>query len=59
MLLLKTKDDGVGFNYSEKTQIARGLGLLSVQSRAELLGGELLVTSEPGSGTIFEIEIPL
>lgn len=59
MLLLKTTDDGVGFNYSEKKQVAAGLGLLSVQSRAELLGGELLVTSEPGSGTIFEIEIPL
>ena len=59
ILMIKTTDDGVGFNYSEKTQIASGLGLLSVQSRAELLGGELLVTSEPGSGTIFEIEMPL
>jgi two-component system, NarL family, sensor kinase len=59
MLLLKTKDDGIGFNYSEKTQIARGLGLLSIQSRVELLGGQLLVTSQPGAGTIFEIEMPL
>jgi two-component system, NarL family, sensor kinase len=58
-LLVKTKDDGIGFNYSEKTQIASGLGLLSVQSRAELLGGQLLVTSQPGSGTEFEIEMPL
>ena len=59
MLLLKTKDDGVGFNYSEKKQIARGLGLLSIHSRVELLGGQLLVNSQPGSGTIFEIEMPL
>ena len=59
ILLLKTKDDGIGFNYSEKTQIARGLGLLSIHSRVELLGGQLLVTSQPGSGTIFEIEMPL
>ena len=58
-LLLKTKDDGIGFNYSEKTQIASGLGLLSIHSRVELLGGQLLVTSQPGSGTIFEIEMPL
>ena len=59
MLLLKTKDDGIGFNYSEKTQIASGLGLLSIHSRVELLGGQLLVTSQPGSGTEFEIEMPL
>jgi signal transduction histidine kinase len=58
-LLVKTKDDGIGFNYSEKTQIARGLGLLSIHSRVELLGGQLLVTSQPGSGTEFEIEMPL
>ncbi|MFT3979801.1 MAG: histidine kinase [Ferruginibacter sp.] len=59
ILLLKTKDDGIGFNYSEKTQIARGLGLLSIHSRVELLGGELLVITQPGTGTIFEIEMPL
>jgi signal transduction histidine kinase len=58
-LLLKTKDDGIGFNYSEKTQIAKGLGLLSIHSRVELLGGQLSVTSQLGSGTIFEIEMPL
>lgn len=59
MLQIKTKDDGIGFNYSEKKQIAKGLGLLSLHSRVELLGGQLIVTSQPGSGTIFEIEMPL
>ncbi len=58
-ILLITKDDGIGFNYTEKTQKTKGLGLLSLQSRAELLGGQLLVNTEPGSGTSFEIEIPL
>ncbi|MEP7141760.1 MAG: ATP-binding protein [Ferruginibacter sp.] len=56
---LKTTDDGIGFNYTEKTQMAKGLGLYSLQSRAELLGGYLLVNTQPGSGTSFEIEIPL
>ncbi|MBL7702601.1 MAG: sensor histidine kinase [Ferruginibacter sp.] len=59
MLLLKTKDDGIGFNYSEKTQIDRGLGLLSIHSRVELLGGQVLVNTQPGLGTAFEIEMPL
>ncbi len=59
MLLLKTKDDGIGFNYQEKTQIAEGLGLLSIHSRVELLDGQLLVNTQPGAGTLIEIEIPL
>jgi signal transduction histidine kinase len=58
-LLLKTRDDGIGFNYTEKKQMATGLGLLSIHSRVDLLGGQLLVTSQPGMGTIFEIEMPL
>lgn len=58
-LLLRTKDDGIGFNYIEKKQMAKGVGLLSLQSRAELLGGYLSVNTQPGSGTSFEIEIPL
>jgi two-component system, NarL family, sensor kinase len=59
VLLLKTKDDGIGFNYQEKAILNRGLGLLSIQSRAELLGGALKVNTQPGQGTAFEIEIPL
>src|SRR5437868_6601636 len=58
-ILLKTKDDGVGFNYTEKQQASKGLGLMSLYSRAEVLGGQLVVNSQPGTGTAFEIEIPL
>ncbi len=58
-ILLQTKDNGIGFNYSDKKQRGKGMGLLSLQSRADLLGGELLVHSKPGEGVIFEIEIPL
>jgi two-component system, NarL family, sensor kinase len=58
-ILLHTSDNGTGFNYSEKSKMATGLGLLSLQSRAELLGGQLIVNTQPGSGTMFEIEIPL
>jgi two-component system, NarL family, sensor kinase len=58
-ILLQTRDNGTGFNYSEKTHQGKGMGLLSLQSRAELLGGELLVYTKPGEGVIFEIEIPL
>lgn len=58
-ILLETKDNGIGFNYSEKKRLGKGIGLLSLQSRAELLGGQLLVQTKPGEGAIFEIQIPL
>ncbi len=58
-IFLQTKDDGIGFNYNEKSLEAKGVGLLSLQSRAQLLGGQLVVHTLPGSGTTFEIEIPL
>jgi two-component system, NarL family, sensor kinase len=58
-IFLQTKDNGIGFNYSEKSLEAKGVGLLSLQSRAQLLGGQLVVHTHPGSGTTFEIEIPL
>ncbi len=58
-IFLQTKDDGIGFNYSEKSLEAKGVGLLSLQSRAQLLGGQLVVHTQPGNGTTFEIEIPL
>lgn len=56
---LTTKDDGVGFNYIEKSLAQKGVGLLSLQSRAELLGSRLEVITEPGSGAVFIINIPL
>ena len=58
-IFLKTKDDGIGFNYTEKKQMANGVGLFSLQSRAEILGGQLTVNTLPGNGASFEIEIPL
>lgn len=58
-LLLVTSDDGIGFSYTDKVQQPRGVGLMSLQSRTELLGGQLVVQTEPGKGTKFQIEMPL
>lgn len=58
MLILETKDNGVGFNYSEKSHTDKGVGLLSIQSRVELLNAFLSVNTQPGAGTHFTIEIP-
>ncbi|MET0242169.1 MAG: ATP-binding protein [Flavitalea sp.] len=58
LIVLKTDDDGVGFNYEQKTKLAGGLGLLSLQSRTEVMGGEFAYSSEKGEGTRYIFEIP-
>ncbi|NTW10763.1 MAG: hypothetical protein HGA26_05325, partial [Chlorobiaceae bacterium] len=49
MLSLKIQDDGVGF---DPTSESHGNGLKNLRRRAEMLGGELTLTSEPGNGAI-------
>jgi signal transduction histidine kinase len=46
---LEVADDGHGF--APESSLARGLGLASMRKRAAAVGGTLLVTSAPGSGT--------
>jgi two-component system sensor histidine kinase DegS len=56
-------DDGKGFNVNElkvkDEDISGGFGLISMRERVELLGGEFLISSEPGKGTRLNITIPL
>jgi two-component system, NarL family, sensor kinase len=56
-LLLRTKDDGVGFSYEMMDSHNGGLGLLNLQSRADVLNAELIVQTKQGKGTCFEIKI--
>ncbi len=50
---LSVHDDGVGFNVREELrgQQNRGVGLLGLRERFELLGGVLHIDSTPGNGT--------
>jgi two-component system, NarL family, sensor kinase len=57
-LLLMTADNGKGFDYFAKGKDNPGLGLRNLQSRTEVMGGELTCQSEPGKGTSYTIEIP-
>jgi len=59
---LEIEDDGVGFDL--KAALAgddgqRGWGLLGMQERAALLGGELVVDSASGRGTCLRVTLPL
>jgi PAS domain S-box-containing protein len=57
--LVRIADDGIGFSTVATTAPTPGhLGLTSIRERAELAGGWLRVTSNPGSGTAVEFWIP-
>jgi signal transduction histidine kinase len=51
-------DDGIGFKVAEKLQ-SDSMGLLSIQKRAEKIGGQLHIDSFEGRGTTLIIEIPI
>jgi signal transduction histidine kinase len=59
---LEISDNGIGFglNQTLTDQSARpAWGLLGMQERASLLGGELSIQSEPGQGTQLCVTLPL
>jgi signal transduction histidine kinase len=58
MLTLSVKDFGRGLPPSKKPE-AKGLGLIAMRERAELLGGTLSVRSDQGEGTVVTLNIPL
>jgi two-component system sensor histidine kinase DegS len=67
-------DDGIGFDLTELSMTGspapdseglpgfsstRGLGLLGMHERIQLLGGEMEITSAPSSGTRIDIRVPI
>lgn len=53
LLTLRVEDNGVGFDPAQVTgrQEDRRLGILGMQERAALIGGDLRIDSQPGRGT--------
>lgn len=58
-LLLITADDGRGFDYEKKLGEYKGLGLMGLQSRAEILNAKFNYKSEVNKGTQYSFEIPI
>lgn len=62
-LTLIVQDDGGGFDVREAgmrpPSSEGGMGLATMHERARILGGRLLVESEPGRGTRLTVNIPL
>ncbi|SEF70253.1 Histidine kinase-, DNA gyrase B-, and HSP90-like ATPase [Actinacidiphila yanglinensis] len=55
---LRIRDDGRGFDPTAVRRAGRHLGLVSMRDRADGVGGSLTVQSEPGKGTVIEMEVP-
>jgi signal transduction histidine kinase/ligand-binding sensor domain-containing protein len=59
-LSLRVADNGRGFEQDEAfSEVGGHFGLLGMRERAERLGGELQLHSEPGHGTEVEVTVPL
>lgn len=58
-IIFATRDNGVGFNYDEKSNEARGLGLQNLLRRTEIIGGKMFFESQKGKGTTYIFEVPI
>jgi hypothetical protein len=56
-LVISVTDNGHGFDVEEAA--GQGMGLQGMQERARLVGGTLVVMSEPSGGTTIELRAPL
>jgi signal transduction histidine kinase len=61
-MIAEVKDEGPGFdleavmsNYSSRAS----LGLLNMQERAAMVGGEFKIETAPGKGTTVSIAVPV
>lgn len=53
-LIVTVKDEGVGFDVNK---VKKHTGILSMMKRAEKINGVLKFTSEPGKGTVIELNV--
>ena len=56
MLYIEVSDNGAGFDMATSSS---GIGIIGMRERVYALGGTISFASEPGSGTIISISLPL
>lgn len=57
-LILEVRDDGVGFQPEEVSRHSQ-YGLRGMKERAELIGAELQIISQPNQGATVQVRLPL
>jgi PAS domain S-box-containing protein len=58
-IVLVVEDDGIGFPVSDLSNTLGSLGLLGMKERAQSCGGDVRISSSPGSGTIVTVRVPV
>jgi signal transduction histidine kinase len=58
-ITISIKDNGVGFDFSEKYQDKKSLGLKTLLERTRFLNGQMKVNSKKEGGTLLEFKIPI
>ena len=56
-LSLTVQDDGVGFVPQKPS--GKGLGMIGMEERVGELGGKVVIFSQPQTGTLLQVDIPL
>jgi len=54
---IRIEDDGVGFEPSEAARMGHQ-GLANIRDRAQRIGGDVTITSQPGHGTTLMVRVP-
>lgn len=57
-IILFLEDNGLGFRPEEVRKTSKGLGLLSIESRAQVLGAQMLLETSVGKGCCYYFSFP-
>lgn len=57
-LIIDTRDDGHGFDLAAAQEMG-GLGLQNILVRARMIGARMEITTSPGTGTCYSIQLPI
>ena len=58
MVTVSIRDNGVGFDFTEKYQNVKSLGLKTLLERTKFLNGQMKVQSKKNNGTLVEFLFP-
>ncbi|NNF30770.1 MAG: sensor histidine kinase [Flavobacteriaceae bacterium] len=58
-VVISIKDNGVGFDFSEKLQNVKSLGLKTLMERTRFLDGQMKVESRFNNGTTLQFQFPI
>ncbi|MGB7060853.1 MAG: PAS domain S-box protein [Candidatus Zixiibacteriota bacterium] len=56
--ILSVRDNGIGFDLNKALLVPKGMGLLNIKERVDMLGGNFEIISRPRKGTKLNIQIP-